>query len=389
MLSFTVKQVKEIIRQEAQNWTKYDMAIDKERSHMDDQLAASDALVNLSNKGKRSKRKSRPPAQFTELGPFVTGTTKRPKSQSKSAKSKPKRTTKRRLDFPKSVTPASKKGKKAKQAPTGAATGPATGPADPAGATDVAPTGPPKSAAKDRQVAAKDVSKILWAQHKLVNQQSLHAQVAKKPTKIASLMFDVLPKADVAAMATQMCKHCSVDCLEEVLEKYRKPTLQILAQRLNDNLQHIKELDAVLANDEVLAKDDVVLAKDDVVPSVDDGRQDDGPKDEGAEDDDGAKDGPKEAGPKEDGSKEAEPIETPDPSHWIRSQNTSSGFKGVNKCRGRKGKVWRAKCAGTTIGRYETKAEACQAYYEYCKANGKLQNQKKKEQVRDVIEWAS
>ena len=61
MLSFTVKQVKEFIRQEAQNWTKYDMAIDKERSQMDEQLAASDALVNLSNKGKRSKRKSRPP----------------------------------------------------------------------------------------------------------------------------------------------------------------------------------------------------------------------------------------------------------------------------------------------------------------------------------------
>ena len=115
MLSFTVKQVKEIIRQEAQNWTKYDMAIDKERSQMDEQLAASDALVNLSNKGKRSKRKSRPPAQFTELGPFVTGTTTRPKSQSKLAKSKPKRTTKRRLDFPKSVTPASKKGKKGKK----------------------------------------------------------------------------------------------------------------------------------------------------------------------------------------------------------------------------------------------------------------------------------
>ena len=28
-------------------------------------------------------------------------------------------------------------------------------------------------------------------------------------------------------------------------------------------------------------------------------------------------------------------------------------------------------------------------YYEYCKANVKLQNRKQKEKVRDVIEWAS
>ena len=209
----------------------------------------------------------------------------------------------------------------------------------------------------------KDVQKILWAQAKLVNKDALAKQIFRKPAKIASLMFDVLPKADVVAMATQLCKHCAVDCVEEVLEKYRRQSAQILAQRLDDSLKKIKELDA--------------LAKDDE------------PNEDGPNDDEPNEDTPKEAEPKEDTSKEAEPMKTPlNSSHWIKSNNTTSGFKGVNKCRNRAGKAWRAKCGGITIGRYETQAEACQAYYDYCKANGKLKKAKKKK-VRDVLEWAS
>ena len=209
----------------------------------------------------------------------------------------------------------------------------------------------------------KDVQKILWAQAKLVNKDALAKQIFRKPAKIASLMFDVLPKADVVAMATQLCKHCAVDCVEEVLEKYRRQSAQILAQRLDDSLKKIKELDA--------------LAKDD--EPNEDGPNDDEPNEDGPNDDEPNEDGPNDDEPNEDGPKEAEPMKTPlNSSHWIKSNNTTSGFKGVNKCRNRAGKAWRAKCGGITIGRYETQAEACQAYYDYCKANGKLKKAKKK-----------
>ena len=219
--------------------------------------------------------------------------------------------------------------------------------------------------------------KILWDQAKLVNKESLVAQIWRRPAKIASLMFDVLPRADVHAIATEMSMHCATDILEEVLEKYRHPTLKILKRRLNENSKQIQELDALLTKEDAPKED---------------APKEDGPKEDAKEDakEDGPKeDGPKEDGPKEDGPKEEEagPMKTSNPSHWIRSKNTSSGFKGVNKCRGRTGKTWRAKCGGNTIGRYETKAEACQAYYDYCKAHGKLKQKKKK--VRDVLEWAS
>ena len=345
VVAHAVLQAKQLIREEAHNWVKYDLAMDTEKSHTLD-VEASNTLVTLG-----SKRKSRPPAQFSELGPFVTAAT--------VGRPRPKRPAKRRLDF---VPVSNKKGKKSKSKKTNGPTpkGPtdSAGPRDPAGPTDPAvPTVTVASATKSRAVASKDVQKILWAQSKLVNKESLEKQILRKPAKIASLMFDVLPKADVVAMATQLAKHCAVDCLEEVLEQYRHATLSILERRLSENLEHIKALDA-------LVKD---AAPKDAAP------KDDGPTE-------------KEDGPTE---KEAEPIllKTPNPSHWIRSNNTSSGFKGVNKCRGRKGKVWRAKCAGTTIGRFATKAEACQAYYDYCKAHGKLKTKKKK--VRDVLEWAS
>ena len=51
----------------------------------------------------------------------------------------------------------------------------------------------------------------------------------------------------------------------------------------------------------------------------------------------------------------------PEP-HWIRSDRCSSGFKGVMKD-SRRG--WRVKYEGSTIGRFASKAAACEAYYQY------------------------
>ena len=53
--------------------------------------------------------------------------------------------------------------------------------------------------------------------------------------------------------------------------------------------------------------------------------------------------------------------------HFIRSTRSSTGYKGVVKDQ-RGG--FRAKWSGKHIGRYETKAQACQAYYDYCMKHG-------------------
>ena len=86
------------------------MAMDSEKSQAMD-LEASNTLVTLG-----SKRKSRPPSHFSELGPFIGGgaaTGSQPKSQPK------KRPVKRRLDFPQSVVPVSQKKSKKDKKPKG------------------------------------------------------------------------------------------------------------------------------------------------------------------------------------------------------------------------------------------------------------------------------
>ena len=78
------------------------------------------------------------------------------------------------------------------------------------------------------------------------------------------------------------------------------------------------------------------------------------------------------AGPNEDAGAGPVDLTTPKPfveqPHFIRSNRSSTGYKGVLKDK-RGG--WRTK-SGKTIGRYNTKAEACQAYYEYCLQNDLL-----------------
>ena len=78
-------------------------------------------------------------------------------------------------------------------------------------------------------------------------------------------------------------------------------------------------------------------------------------------------------GPKVNLVEDRGPVNTPafvKREYWITSAKASSGYKGVNKCKGREG--WRAKAEGRTIGRFNTKQEACEAYYTYCKRYGLL-----------------
>ena len=50
-------------------------------------------------------------------------------------------------------------------------------------------------------------------------------------------------------MVLQLYKHCIITdyCLEEVLQRYCQPTLQILDHRLHKNVSKIKELNTALA----------------------------------------------------------------------------------------------------------------------------------------------
>ena len=76
--------------------------------------------------------------------------------------------------------------------------------------------------------------------------------------------------------------------------------------------------------------------------------------------------------PNEDAGIGSVDLTTPQPfveqPHFIRSEDprSSSGYKGIVKDK-RGG--WRAKWSGKHIGRYPTKSQACQAYYEYCVKN--------------------
>ena len=92
-----------------------------------------------------------------------------------------------------------------------------------------------------------------------------------------------------------------------------------------------------------------------------------------------ADNGPKEVadnGPKEAAmSTPSEQMFKPLP-HWIKSDKSSSGYKGVyyDEDRG----VWRAKACGKTLGRYATVAQAAEAFYRATQLGKKKKNKKKK-----------
>ena len=70
--------------------------------------------------------------------------------------------------------------------------------------------------------------------------------------------------------------------------------------------------------------------------------------------------------------------------HYLQSERSKSGYKGVVPEKGREPYKWRVKYAGATAGRYETLQQACDAYYELCKKNGPSDIRKKKDAL-DII----
>ena len=104
--------------------------------------------------------------------------------------------------------------------------------------------------------------------------------------------------------------------------------------------------------------------------------------------------GPKPAAPK--GPKHAAPKgpqTTPDPDpefpihkqHWIRSDRAKSGYKGVMAC-SRGSTPWRAKSSsGRTLGRFATRAEACEAVYR-ASLEEKAQKQRAKSEADNPLQ---
>ena len=344
----TVQEAKEMLRNEEGNWKKYDESLEKERQHQKTR-AASNILASI--QGPRQRRK---PAQFELLGPFVEGpNNKRLQKKAQVAKAqvekaqveKPQNSrVKRRLPFTdekQSKVPRLRfvtKLDKVKEA---------------------------------HGKSSKGVQKIVWAQAKLEDKKAWMKTLSKKPERIASIIFDVLPKKDVVDIALQLVAHCAQDALEEALERYRLPALQKINEKMGKKCEELIELTAQMKKVQAQTTAPAVvvnLAELEV----------DGPDEVGGPDE---VDGPDEVGgpDKVDGPEVVNLVEDHGPSntpafvkreYWITSAKASSGYKGVNKCKGRGG--WRAKAEGRTIGRFDTKHEACEAYYNYCKRYGLL-----------------
>ena len=221
----------------------------------------------------------------------------------------------------------------------------------------------------------KEIQQLTWAQGKLMYAPAFAGSFKKKPHRIAGVMFAVMSKEEVTDVALQLLPHCKPEDLHKILDPFRFKVLDQVADKYHDKCK-----DAIALNQELQVQrkehedgpctadawpmEDVAVMNDDATVMNDDA----GPEqvaDQVA--------GPEQvadqvAGPEQVvvGADDAGPMQTPalsdfvPLSHWIKSARSSSGYKGVMKD-GRGG--WRAKHGGSTIGRFPTKEEACEAYY--------------------------
>ena len=193
-------------------------------------------------------------------------------------------------------------------------------------------------------------------------------------------------------IALELARHCKQKDLEDIMLKHRDTALKNLSTQYQAFLSK-----AIAAQDNVdklraEIKDDGINKEVGLGPNAEDGPnvQDvlnvafaseavlgaadalDSNNDAGDGPNNDAGDGPNNDagdGPNNDAGDGPIDLTTPRPfveqPHFIRSDDprSSTGYKGVVKDK-RGG--FRAKWSGKHIGRYDTKAEACQAYYDYC-----------------------
>ena len=92
--------------------------------------------------------------------------------------------------------------------------------------------------------SSREVKKIVWAQCKLEDKEAWLKAPSKKPEKIDTVIFDVLPKKDVVTLALQLVAYCAQDALEEALEHYRLPVLQKLNKNMDQKCEELVNLTA-------------------------------------------------------------------------------------------------------------------------------------------------
>ena len=342
-IHITPNEVRSMIRDEVANWESYDEWFN---------------LRIQSEKMERDRKK------LDERRP------KKPK--------KTPRRTKRRLSFP---GPKKKKSK-----PSGPnVAGPKV--ADPKVA------GPKVSGPKVRVVTALDhandasddvnanILKTMAAQKVLRNDMKFMMTLQAKPIQVADAIFQGATKEEMRTIALELAGSCRQNDLETIMLKHRDTALKNLSTQYQAFLA--KAIEAQGNVDKLRAEIDEEV---DLGPYAEDGpdvQEAAGPNEQdvlnaafglvlvGPKNDAG--DGPKNDagdGPTTDaGDGPIDLTTTPKPfmeqPHFIRSKNprSSTGYKGVVKDK-RGG--FRAKWSGKHIGRYETKAQACQAYYDYC-----------------------
>jgi len=223
----------------------------------------------------------------------------------------------------------------------------------------------------------KSMKRMMWAQKKLRDSGDFLKCLQSRPQRIAGVMFEVLTKEELVAVAKKFAANCAQDALEEVLQSYRYIALDKVSNLFSAKCREAMTISADLKKlrAEVSGPTEDVAAATGPKEEADAGPKEEadaGPKEE-------ADAGPKkeyDAGPKVDGGdKDAGPMATPaqeqfqSRSHWIASARSSSGYKGViaDTRRG-----WRVKHGNNTIGRFDNKEQACEAYYDYCKRYGLL-----------------
>ena len=243
----------------------------------------------------------------------------------------------------------------------------------------------------------KDLLKMMWAQQQLRDDVPFLKTLSKEPKKLAGVMFEMMAREDLLAVAKQLAQHCAVDALQDVLLKHRDATLGKIDELFEYKCSEAIKLNTKAAN---LRTESGVGTDAAAGPTEDFATGPTGPTEDAAdgptEDVATGPTGPTEdfatgpTGPTEDaatgptgpngvaatgptGPNEVVPVDTtpqPQPfaskSHWIKSSRASSGYKNVNWDKRRLG--WRAKANnGSTIGRYNSVEEAAEAYYLHCK----------------------
>ena len=349
----TVQEAKEMLRSEPANWKKYDRSLEKERQRQK-QLDASNILASI--QGPRQRRR---PNEFNLLGPFVEGPND--KGLQEEAQVEEAQVVKAQVAKAQQEEngPGPKAGSRAKRRLP---------------FTDNNKPKVPRlrfvtkldKVKEAHGKSSKDVQKIVWAQSKLEDQKAWLKTLSKKPEKIASIIFDVLPKKDVVAIALQLVANCAQDALEEALGRYRLPALQKLNENMDTKCKELIDLTSQMqkVQAQTTAPTTVPVVVNLAEPDVG------GPHKVGGPDE---VSGPHEVGGPVVNLAEDGPMHTPafvKREYWITSAKSASGYKGVIKCKRRSG--WRAKVEGSTIGRFSSKAEACEAYYRYCKRYGLL-----------------